>query len=66
MSHERLKGILKEDAASKYLEGLSDAERRPQYITNGLPPSPKSFTEEERKAAFAIFTPKDKDNKKSG
>jgi hypothetical protein len=60
MSHDRLKGILQEDDASKFLESLPDKERRPQYVKNALPPSPNTFTEEEREAALAVFSPPEK------
>jgi hypothetical protein len=60
VSREKLKGILEEDDASKFLESLGEKERHPQYVTNGLPRSPESFSAEEREAAMAIFTPKTK------
>jgi hypothetical protein len=57
MSREALKGILQEDDAARYLASLPEDQRRPQYVTNKLPPSPESFTKEEREAAMAVFSP---------
>jgi hypothetical protein len=57
MPKEPLSGVLEQDGASKYLEGLTDQERRPQYIMNGLAKSPETFSEEEREAAQAICSP---------
>jgi len=58
MSQQDFKQLFVEDDASKFLEALPDAQRRPQYVTNSLPPSPPSFSPEEKEAALAIFIPK--------
>jgi hypothetical protein len=57
MSQDKLRQILVEDDASRFLEGLPEKERRPQYMKNALPTSPETFTEEEREAAMAVFSP---------
>lgn len=49
--------LLQEDDASKFLDSLPEAERRPQYIQNRLPKSPESFSKEEVEAAKAIYAP---------
>lgn len=60
MSQKELKSMLVEDDASKFLESLPQDQRKPQYVRNKLPPSPPSFSDEERKAAFGIFIPAEK------
>ena len=52
-----LSSILEQDEASRYLEALTDKERRPQYIMNKLATSPKSFSKEEREVAKTICAP---------
>lgn len=54
----KLNGVLQDDHASVYLSSLTEKQRKPQYVTNGLPQSPKTFTKEERAAALETFTPK--------
>jgi hypothetical protein len=56
-NNSKLKRILQEDDASKFLDSLPEAERRPQYIQNRLPKSPESFSKEEVEAAKAIYVP---------
>ena len=56
-NNSKLKRILQEDDASKFLDSLPEDERRPKYIQNRLPKSPESFSKEEVEAAKAIYDP---------
>lgn len=48
-----------EDDASRYLDSLTDEERRPKYIRNKLPSGKRGLTKKEAEVAWETFPPND-------